>query len=156
MRSECFNIQAFKLSATKRCSAVGGSSLLFTLLRATFLHSSPLFHRFTHLYIYFSSIRSLSASPLLVYLLRSNNFRLGDFFDIKTLEIKRSSLKVLSWPGSKYSQNLALWNREWECFGCLIVRLLRRISCLQCRTEIVLASFNHGIITVKKKRRSKS
>lgn len=96
MRSECFNIQAFKLSATKRCSAVGGSSLLFTLLRATFLHSSPLFHRFTHLYIYFSSIRSLSASPPLVYLLRSNNFRLGDFFDIKTLEIKRSSLKVLS------------------------------------------------------------
>lgn len=96
MRSECFNIQAFKLSATKRCSAVGGSSLLFTLLRATFLHSSPLFHRFTHLYIYFSSIRSLSASPLLVYLLRSNNFRLDDFFDIKTLEIKRSSLKVLS------------------------------------------------------------
>lgn len=30
------------------------------------------------------------------------------------------------------------------------MRSLRRISCLQCRTEIVLASFNHGIITLKK------
>lgn len=162
-RSECFNIrfQAKRHEALFRCRR---SSLLFTLP----FHSNPLFAASLCIYIYIFFIDSL---PLFSsYISNARQIITLTIFLIGIRLKLRFNPKVyiLRWPERSGAAGrpaclppsirriLLCETATGKCSGCLIVRLLYRISCPQCRTEIVL-EFEHdvGVVTIVKKHGSK-
>lgn len=154
---------AFKLSATKRCSAVGVLRFSSPFLSTPTL-CSPL--RCVYIYIFFIDSLPLFSS----YISNARQIITLTIFLIGIRLKLRFNPKVyiLRWPERSGAADrpaclppsirriLLCETATGKCSGCLIVRLLYRISCPQCRTEIVL-EFEHdvGVVTIVKKHGSK-